>query len=111
VGIGPSPIDVDGVNDATLPLCLAIPPRVAANLALAAAEAICHALECATPEMIAQIEALGGKFRLRRWEHRREHLEQIERVLEKKNRESDWRWTSESRMKFELRWWTGRSRL
>ena len=67
VGIGPSLIDVDGVNDAALPLCLAIPPRVAANLALAAAEAIDHALECATPEMIAQIEALGGKFRLRRW--------------------------------------------
>ena len=90
VGIGPSPIDVDGVNDAALPLWLAIPPRVAANLALAAAEAIDHALECATPEMIAQIEALGGKSRLRRGEHRREHLEQIERVLEKRNRESDW---------------------
>ena len=32
VGIGPSPIDIDGVNDAMKPLCLAIPPREAARL-------------------------------------------------------------------------------
>ena len=83
LGIGSSPIDVDGVNDAVLPLCLAIAPRIAANLAISAAEEIDHALESASPEMIAGIEALG-KFRLRRWEHRREHLEQIRRVLESK---------------------------
>ncbi len=81
IGIGPSPIDIDGVNDAVFPPCLAIAPRVAANLAVSAAEAIDHALECASPEMIAEIEAMEGKFRLNRWEHRREHLGQIERFL------------------------------
>ena len=80
-GIGPSPIDVDGVNDAILPLCLGLAPRVAAKLAISAAESIDHTLERASPEMIAGIEALGGKFRLRRCEHRREHLDQIEQAL------------------------------
>ena len=80
-GIGPSPIDIDNVNGAMLPLLLAIPPRLAAGLALSAAEAIDRELESAPPELIAGIQALGGKFRLRRCEHRLEHIEQIERTM------------------------------
>ena len=80
-GVGPSPIDIDGVNDALLPLCLALPPRTAANLAVSAAEAIDGALEQASDDLIAAIEGLGGKFRLRRAEHRQYHLDEIEAVL------------------------------
>ncbi len=61
-------------------MCLAIAPRVAADLPIYAAEKIDRALASAAPEMIAEIEALG-KFRLRRCEHWREHLQQIEHVL------------------------------
>lgn len=82
MGIGSSPIDGDVVNDAARPLCMAIAPRVAAGLALLAADAIDHALECARPEMIAAVQATGGNLKFNRWEHRLEHLEEIEQVLE-----------------------------
>src|SRR5512136_2396446 len=36
-GVGPSPIDTDVVNEATRILCLAIPPRQAAELVVALA--------------------------------------------------------------------------
>jgi len=77
-GVAASPIDDDVTNDALLPLCLAIPPRVAANMAIAAAEAIDREIEQASPELIADIAALGEKFRLWRSIHRRLHLDQIE---------------------------------
>lgn len=83
-GVAESPADTDAINDALLPLCLAIPPRVAANLAIAAAKAIDHELEQAPPKLIADITALGDKFRLGRSLHRRTHLDQIEAKLRSK---------------------------
>jgi len=82
-GVGPSPLpaDVDAVNDATRALCLAIPPRAAAELAVVTAEAIDRKLERLTPEMLAQMEAAGNPLRLNRAPHRREHLDEIERLL------------------------------
>ncbi len=83
-GVGPSPMpaDVDAINDAARALCLAIPPRAAAELAVAAAEALDRKLEQLTPEMLAQMEAAGSPLRLKRSIHRREHLDEIERLLE-----------------------------
>src|SRR6266853_1622147 len=52
--------DVDWINDSTKALCLALPPREAARLAVAAA---------------------GNPISLVRAEHRREHLDEIERVF------------------------------
>ncbi len=43
--VGLSPIDPDAVNDAMIPLCLAIPVRAAADLAIRAAEAVDAELE------------------------------------------------------------------
>jgi len=83
-GIAPSPIDIDVINDSLLPLCLALPPRAAANLAVSSAEAIDRELEESPSELIAAIESLGEKFRLYRSVHRRMHLDQIEELL--KNR-------------------------
>jgi hypothetical protein len=82
-GVGPSPIDVDGVNDATKPLCLAIPGREAAHLALSAAETVDAELENLPEALRPGITALvqEGKFRLNRALHRNEHLDQIERAL------------------------------
>lgn len=80
-GVGPSPIDIDATNDAILPLCLALPPRTAAALAVSSAEAVDRELEGADREFVAALEALGSKFRLNRGTHRDEHIAQIEAVL------------------------------
>ena len=82
-GIGPSPIDVDGVNDAAKPLCLAILGHEAANLALNAAKAVDAELEHLPEDLKPEIDRLvqQGKFRLNRSIHRNEHLDQIEKVL------------------------------
>lgn len=80
-GVSPSSLDLDVINDALLPLLLSIPPRDAADLAIAAAEAIDHELGQLAPEMIAAIEALGDKRRLFRSIHRGMHLDQIEEAL------------------------------
>ncbi len=73
--------DVDAINEAVRTLTGAIPPRACVALAQAAAEAIDHALEGISPELEAAIEAAGRVRILRRSEHRREHLDQIERAL------------------------------
>jgi hypothetical protein len=82
-GVTPCPIDIDVINEALLPLWLALPPRAAAELALSSAEAIDRELEEAPDTLIAAIESLGEKHRLYRSEHRKMHLDQIEEVLKK----------------------------
>jgi len=83
-GVELSPIDIDVTNDSLLPLCLAIPPRAAANLAVSSAEAIDRELEEAPSELITTIEGLGEKLRLYRSNHRKQHVDQIEGLLNKK---------------------------
>ena len=80
-GVEPSPIDDDVTNDALLPLCLAIPPRAAASLAVKAAEEIDLELEKASDDLITDIGKLGDRFRLYRCDHRKVHLDQIENIL------------------------------
>jgi hypothetical protein len=75
-------MDTDIINDALVPLSLAIPPRTAANLALAAAEAIDRELEQAPDALIISISALGEPTRLNRAKHRKMHLDEIQNVLE-----------------------------
>ena len=48
--IAPSPYDVDAINEAHKPLCLALSPRTAANLALQAAQAIDSEIEKTSDE-------------------------------------------------------------
>jgi len=79
--VAPSPIDDDVTNDALLPLLWAIPPRMAANLAVSAAEVIDLELEKASDNLIADIVKLGDRFRLYRSDHRKAHLDQIENLL------------------------------
>jgi len=88
VGIGPSPIDIDNVNDATKPLFCVIPGRKAANLAVNAAQAVDTELANLPEDLKPGINALvqEGKFRLNRSVHRNEHLDQIESVLAQSRR-------------------------
>jgi hypothetical protein len=80
-GVASSPSEVDVTNDSILPLCLAIPPRVAARLAVSAAEAIDSELEKAGDDLLRDIWQLGDRFRLYRSDHRKGHLDQIESLL------------------------------
>src|SRR5580704_4710633 len=71
----------DEINAAVRTLSEAIPPRAAAELAVAAAEAVDRLLETITPELRQSIAANGGERFLNRALHRRGHLDQIEQAL------------------------------
>ena len=79
--VEPSPIDIDITNDSLLSTWLAIPPRIAANLAVSAAEEIDGELEKASVDLITKIESLGEEFRLYRSIHRKLHVDQIVTLL------------------------------
>jgi hypothetical protein len=72
---------VDWINDSAKPLLLAVPPRRAAELALAIAEAVDRKIEALADEFVAKNVAAGRPLNLLRAEHRREHLDEIERAV------------------------------
>ena len=80
-GVGPSAMDTDVVNEATRPLCLAIPPRQAAELAVRLADEVDSIIADLTPEMEEVIQVKGTSVKLRRADHRRAHLREIEKAL------------------------------
>jgi hypothetical protein len=71
---------VDWINDAGKPLCLALPPRVAARLAVEAAEAADRRVAAASDALLAANMAAGSPLSMSRAAHRREHLDEIERA-------------------------------
>ncbi|MEK6206189.1 MAG: DinB family protein [Chloroflexota bacterium] len=76
------PEDTDATNDASKPLCLALRPRDAAELALRVAEEADGKVKALSDEMLRKIEATGGPpFNLSRAIHRKEHLDEIETLF------------------------------
>ena len=73
--------DVDWINDATKPFLLALAPRRAAELAMAAANAADRAVAALSDDAVTRNAAGGHPVNLLRAEHRREHLDEIERAL------------------------------
>ena len=73
--------DVDWINDSAKALCLALPPRAAARLAVAVADAVDRRVETLSDELVAANAAGGRPINLLRAEHRREHLDEIERAF------------------------------
>ena len=74
--------DTDAVNNSAKPLCLALPPRDAARLALRLAEEADRKVNALSDSMLAKIQAKGNPpFNLSRAIHRKEHLDQIEGAL------------------------------
>jgi hypothetical protein len=73
--------DVDWINDAAKPMLLAVPPRQAAQLALAVAEAVDAKVARLSDELVTRNAAAETPLNLLRAEHRAEHLDEIERVL------------------------------
>jgi DinB family protein len=76
------PENVEAVNESAKPLCLALPPRAAAQLALRLAEESDGKVSGLSDEILAKIQAAGAPpFNLSRAIHRKEHLDDIERQL------------------------------
>jgi hypothetical protein len=71
----------DWINDSTKPLCLALPPRVAARMAIDAATAADQRVAGLTEAQLAANRDAGGPISVLRATHRREHLDEIERAL------------------------------
>jgi hypothetical protein len=73
---------VDWINDAAKPLLLAVLPRRAADLAVSIADAVDRKAKALPDEFVARNTAAGHPLNLRRAEHRREHLDEIEQALQ-----------------------------
>jgi Uma2 family endonuclease len=85
-GIAPSqadwePEEIDWINDSAKPLCLALPPRTAAQLATQMAEDADKRVAALSDALLEQIHAIGQPFNLSRASHRKEHLDDIGRYL------------------------------
>jgi len=72
---------VNWINDAGKPLCLGLPPRVAARMAVEAAVAADQRVAALSDAALAANAAAGRPISVHRAEHRREHLDEIERAL------------------------------
>ena len=78
------PENTEAVNDSAKPLCLALPPRDAAKLALRLAEEADGKVKALSDAMLGKIRATGAPpFNLSRAIHRKEHLDEIDSVLAK----------------------------
>jgi hypothetical protein len=83
-GVVPPPhheADTDWINDAGKPFLLALPPRQAADLAVAIAGAVDRRIETLSDELVTGNAAAGHPLNFRRAEHRRQHLDEIESAL------------------------------
>jgi hypothetical protein len=77
-GVHPSPADADALNDALLPQWRLLPPRAAAEEALAAAEEVDAKIAALSAEMARDV-AEAHSIAIARSEHRDEHLDEMER--------------------------------
>ena len=84
-GVAPTPYEpenTEAVNESAKPLCLALPPRAAANLAVKLAEEADGRVRALSDSTLAKIRATGAPpFNLSRAIHRKEHLDEIDSVL------------------------------
>jgi hypothetical protein len=71
----------DLLNQTLEPQWRALPPRAAAEGAVAAAEHVTRVLRGLEDDLCARLEAQEDGYLLRRFNHRREHIEQIEAAL------------------------------
>lgn len=70
------------VNDLSLPLWAAIPPREAARIAIATAEALDKRLEEFPPDLLEEIYHFNKRW-VNRALHRDEHLAEVEAALQR----------------------------
>lgn len=70
--------DVDWINDAGKPFLLALPPRKAAEMAVAIAEAVDRRVAALPEDLVTRNAAAGSPLNLSRAFHRKIHLDEIE---------------------------------
>jgi len=70
------------VNDLSLPLWAAIPPRLAANIAIETAETLDKRLETYSPALLEEIYTYNKRW-VERSLHRGEHLDEAEAALKR----------------------------
>jgi hypothetical protein len=80
-GFKPIPIDADTTNEAVNILAETIMPHAAVALAVYASGLIDKEIEGVSTDLIAAILNAGQERFLRRAQHRKEHLDKIEKVL------------------------------
>jgi hypothetical protein len=68
------------VNDISLPLWQAIPPREAARIAIEMAEKLDQRLESFPPELLEQVATFNLRY-VKRGLHRGEHLDEVDAAL------------------------------
>jgi hypothetical protein len=83
-GVSPSHHEWDNINDALLPVVLAISPRTAANMAILTADKVDHEIEKVSAEFVKKVDGLREPYRLNRSIHRKAHLDEIEAFLKSK---------------------------
>jgi hypothetical protein len=76
-----STLDVDAVNESVKALSTAIPRSAICELVRVFAEAVDREAEGTTPELRSAIISAGRERVLKRFLHRRAHLDQIEQTL------------------------------
>jgi hypothetical protein len=81
-GTPPDEPDVDLLNEALLEEWRALPVRRAGDLAVSAARAVDAVVEALDTRVVSAVTARGEGWRLQRSNHRREHLGEIERVMQ-----------------------------
>jgi hypothetical protein len=86
---GQAPVAIDGasvdwVNDASKPMFLAMPPRRAAELTLSIARATDAKIAGLCDDLLEKKKAAGMPIPLDRAEHRKEHLDEMERALKRR---------------------------
>jgi len=72
---------VDWINDAAKPAQLALSPRRAATLSVESAHAADQAVAALSDESLGKNKAAESPINVLRAEHRREHIDEIERAL------------------------------
>ncbi len=76
------PLELDVLNGALLPQWLAIPAREAVRQAVSAAEEIDGKIKSLASQLAEEYRTSGRpQWMLETWEHRREHLDEIEHAL------------------------------
>jgi len=76
--------DVEVLNDTVHAMTTAFPPRAVARLAVEAAARVDQGLQSMPDHLMEAVPAMGHPFSLTRHVHRAEHLDEIDRALEKR---------------------------
>jgi hypothetical protein len=83
-GVKPGSLDAEAINEPLSQLSEVLPLEAAVALALDAAEAVDQAVENLSEAQVNELVGMGFEKNLQRFNHRKNHLDKIEKVLKEK---------------------------